>query len=131
MSWMFIKSKFNQDISNWNVGNVWTMQSMFGYSNFNQDISNWNVGNVTFMHKMFYESKFNKDISNWDISNVIDMSSMFVNSKFNQNISKWLIKLNKKCNLHNFMKNKDFEINSYTDFKKYHRQIVLNNLNNY
>ena len=56
---------------------------------------------------------------------------MFYESKFNQDISKWFIKLNKKCKLFNFAENKDFEINSYTDFKKYHRQIVLNNLNNY
>ena len=56
------------------------------------------------------------------------MYSMFANSEFNQNISKWFIKLNKQCKLHNFMKNKDFEINSYNDFKKYHRQMILDKL---
>jgi surface protein len=46
-------------------------------SKFNNDISNWNVSNVINMKEMFYESIFNKDISKWDVSKVTDMSLMF------------------------------------------------------
>ena len=56
------------------------------------------------------------------------MSWMLSNTAFNQDISNWFIKLNKKCRLNNFIKIKNFEINSYNDFKKYHRQMILNKL---
>jgi len=39
------------------------MSDMFHSSKFNGDISNWNVSNVTDMNYMFYKSKFNGDIS--------------------------------------------------------------------
>ena len=49
-------------------------------SKFNQDISNWNVSNVKNMYGMFYMcDKFNKDISNWDVSNVKHRGGMFEN----------------------------------------------------
>jgi len=86
---MFQNSKFNQDISNWDVGNVRDMDFMFQNSKFNQDISNWDVGNVEIMGSMFRNSKFNQDISNWDVGNVRDMWGMFNNSQFNQNINMW------------------------------------------
>ena len=56
---------FNQDVSEWNVANVWSMDSMFaGASAFNQDISDWNVANVSHMTYIFYRaSAFNQDIS--------------------------------------------------------------------
>jgi len=44
------------------------MHSMFDTSKFNQDISAWNVSAVTDMSSMFKDSKFNHDISAWDIS---------------------------------------------------------------
>ena len=56
---------------------ITNMSSMFEYSKFNGDISNWNVENVTDMMYMFYGSKFNGDISNWNVENVTDMGSMF------------------------------------------------------
>jgi len=40
MSHMFAYSKFNRNISNWNVNNVENMSFMFKLSKFNQDISN-------------------------------------------------------------------------------------------
>ena len=43
---MFRNSKFNGDISSWNVSNVCNMKVMFAYSIFNGDISNWDVSNV-------------------------------------------------------------------------------------
>ena len=74
---MFYGSKFNGDISNWNVKNVNDMKYMFYDSKFNGDISNWNVENVTDMMYMFKNAKFNGDISNWNVESVTDMKSMF------------------------------------------------------
>lgn len=55
MSYAFSDAiSFNQDIGNWNVGNVADMSSMFeGASSFNQNLSEWNVINVTDMSNMF------------------------------------------------------------------------------
>ena len=74
---MFYGSKFNGDISNWNVENVTDMAVMFYNSKFNGDISGWDVGNVTDMSAMFNRSKFNGDISNWNVERVTDMKYMF------------------------------------------------------
>ena len=46
MSYLFLKSNFNGDISNWNVSNVENMNHMFSDSSFNGDISAWDVSNV-------------------------------------------------------------------------------------
>ena len=46
---------------------------MFYRSKFNGDISGWNVSNVTDMSGMFYKSEFNGDISCWDVSSVTNM----------------------------------------------------------
>ena len=43
MSWLFYYSKFNGDISKWDVRNVDVMCMMFTDSRFNQDISNWKL----------------------------------------------------------------------------------------
>ena len=79
MSNLFEYSKFNGDISKWNVSNVKNMANMFTKSKFNSDISNWDVSNVETMNYMFMNSKFDSDISNWDVSNVIDKSRIFDN----------------------------------------------------
>ena len=104
------------------------MSGMFFISNFNQNISNWNVSNVINMYEMFYESDFNNNISNWDVSNVINMYNMFNNSNFNQDVNNWYIKLNLNCDLINFGTLNKVKINSYDDFKQYHRQMILNKL---
>ena len=67
---MFANSKFNGDLSNWDVSNVTNMESIFNSSKFNGDLSNWDVSNVTNMRGMFCNSVFDGDISNWDVSNV-------------------------------------------------------------
>jgi hypothetical protein len=89
MSYLFYISKFNGDISDWNVCNVRDMHKMFDSSPFNGDISKWNVSNVMTMHQMFRDSKFNKDISQWDVLNVQDMSYMFYASEFSGDLSDW------------------------------------------
>ena len=39
---------FNQDISNWNTGNVENMDIMFSFArSFNQDLSSWCVEKIT------------------------------------------------------------------------------------
>jgi Mycoplasma protein of unknown function, DUF285 len=48
-----IQSTFNEDISDWNVGNAVTMVGMFACTEFNQDISLWSVGNVRNMSGLF------------------------------------------------------------------------------
>ena len=89
---MFFGSKFNNNISDWNVSNVKDMEGMFAYSQFNQNISNWDVSNVKDMNYMFDHSEFNQDISNWNVSNVESMDWMFYKSKFNGDIGSWALK---------------------------------------
>ena len=67
MSFLFSDSKFNGDISKWNVSNVKNVRYMFKNSKFNGDISKWDVSNVKFKSRMFedcpieeqYKPKFN------------------------------------------------------------------------
>ena len=111
-------TKFNRDISTWNVIRVTNMSAMFiNTSVFNQDLSAWDVSNVTNMSNMFNNAQafnmplnwgvktakvlnmsnmfqstrlFNQDIIGWNVSAVTNMSSMFVNNPvFNQNIGSW------------------------------------------
>ena len=90
LSYLFLKTEKNIDISNWDVSNVTSMRFMFCLSNFNGDISKWDVSNVRDMRSMFAHSKFDGDISKWDVSNVTNMKAMFSNSKFNGDISNWM-----------------------------------------
>ena len=51
-------SKFNQDISDWNVYNVTSMTRMFFWcKDFNQDISSWDVSKVKYFNDIFYKCK--------------------------------------------------------------------------
>ena len=81
MKKMFENSKFNGDISRWDVSKVKDMSSMFFNSKFNNNISKWNVSGVRDMISMFTHSIFNKDISNWDVSKVIYYNGIFIDSK--------------------------------------------------
>ena len=91
MNEMFAYSKFNGNISKWNVSGVKSMHGMFKNSKFDGDISKWNVSNVKFMSEMFKESKFNGDITKWNVSKVENMEEMFVKSEFDdiRILSKW------------------------------------------
>ena len=85
-------SKFDQNISQWDVSNVTDMYAMFaGANTFNQDIGSWNVVNVTNMSTMFAgASSFNQDIGHWKIYNVTGMTWMFLDaSSFDQDLSAW------------------------------------------
>ena len=70
MSWLFFQSKFNGDISRWNVSRVEDMNHMFKESQFNQNIERWDVSKVENMTGMFANSQFNQNISRWDVSKV-------------------------------------------------------------
>ena len=140
MFFIFAHSNFNGDISNWDVSNVTSMDSMFWNSKiFNQDISQWDVSNVTSMLEMFYRAEsFNQNISNWNTSNVKTMNSMFANAKgFNQPIGSWdvsnvtnmnwmfleaesfeqpiLFEVNEKCYLKWMFKKTSYFINKFNE----------------
>ena len=84
-------SKFNGDISGWNVSDVTNMEAVFTANNFNQDLSSWDTSSVTTMKYMFSgNSKFNSDISGWNVSSVTNMEYVFQSAtNFNSNISGW------------------------------------------
>ena len=56
------------------------MSAMFANSKFNGDISTWDVSNVQHMSEMFANSKFSGDISKWDVRRVANMRDMFYKS---------------------------------------------------
>ncbi len=111
MSYMFYDTTaFNQDVSNWDVSTVTTMEKMFlGAQMFNNGGAigttgsnplNWAVDpakpwQVDIMSEMFRNAgRFNQDISGWDVRNVTTMEHMFRSAyKFNQNISGWNVGL--------------------------------------
>ena len=91
------RGEFNGDISEWNVGKVTNMNSMFQDATaFNGDISKWNVGKVANMNSMFQDATaFNQDISRWDVTNVRDMQGMFLRATvFIQNLDAWGNRIN-------------------------------------
>ena len=92
MSFLFKGIKFKGDISNWDVSNVEDMSYMFCNCPFDGDLSKWDVSNVKNMEYMFSGSGFtgtNGDLSNWDVSNVENMHEMFCGSSFKGNIDNW------------------------------------------
>ena len=54
------------------------MRFMFFRSQFSGDISQWNTSNVEYMEYIFSGSKFTGDISQWDLSNVKDKARMML-----------------------------------------------------
>ena len=74
----------SNSINTWDVSNVTTMRQMFsggdssGNAIFNQDIGDWDVGNVTDFGGMFKRnSQFNQDISDWNMLSAKGLSGMF------------------------------------------------------
>ena len=102
MSCLFEKSRFNGNISKWDMSNVQYLTRMFNQSAFTGDfgnIDNWDVSNVIDMSGMFQYSPFDKDISNWNVSKVQSTACMFVESLFDQDLSNWKLPL--KCDISN------------------------------
>ncbi|WP_075344006.1 BspA family leucine-rich repeat surface protein [Tenacibaculum agarivorans] len=97
MSYMFsgCDSIGSADFSGWNTSNVTNMRSLFAFSRFNGNISTWNVGKVSSFNGLFENStRFNQDISQWNIgefvTGFIDMAEMFRSAnRFNQSLNNW------------------------------------------
>ena len=77
------------DLNDIDVSHIIDMSFLFYKSDFNGDISNWNTSSVMYMNGMFAWSKFNGDISNWNTSIVINMNRMFYNSPLSGYEPKW------------------------------------------
>ena len=83
MSFLFLDSDFNGDISQWDVSCCRNMMGMFKYSKFtgeNGDISEWDVSNVRNMRGMFGLCPFNQDISRWQLNPACNIEKMFLNN---------------------------------------------------
>ena len=52
------------------MSNVESTAFMFAYSKFNGDISKWDVSSVKSMSRMFYKSNFNRDLSKWVLASL-------------------------------------------------------------
>ena len=72
------------------VSGIATMRQVFSGSKFNGDISAWNVGNVLCFDGMFQNSVFTGDISRWNTQRATSMKAMFAKSAFKGNISTWM-----------------------------------------
>lgn len=86
------KGTFNEDISNWDVSSVRTLDSTFrGASTFNQDLSSWDVTPANNMRFVSSNAvSFNQDISSWNVSSVAVTKGMFDGaSSFNQYLCAW------------------------------------------
>ena len=59
------------------------------FSRFDGDISQWDVSNVKKMWAMFKGSVFNGDISKWNVSKVMSMYDMFENSPLFNRMPVW------------------------------------------
>ncbi len=129
MSYLFMYSRFNGDISRWDVSNVTNMENMFRDAyNFNSNIENWNVSNVTNMKMMFYGAeKFNQNISSWNLDNVIDCDTMlFYTKAFEKKYNYNLLLSYHTTNLKNWL-NENRERMNEIDIKDKHGE----NLNNF
>ena len=57
------------------------MSELFSRSKFNGDISQWDVSSVTNMDYMFIESSFNQDLSLWKPYNLKELEFMVIFKK--------------------------------------------------
>ena len=72
---------------------------MFAFATkFNQDVSTWNTGKVYSMRGMFVSAgTFNQNLYQWNISKVVDMDYMFEYAElYNQNLCRWGQQINVK-----------------------------------
>jgi surface protein len=116
LAYMFQSSKFNGDISQWDVSNVINMSDMFWNSQFNGNLSQWDVSNVINMSDMFAYSQFNNSsLLTWDVSSVNNMSFMFENARFNGDLSQW----NFSSDINMCWNSNVTKLQEWANFKKY------------
>lgn len=107
LSYMFRNTSFStvNNINKWDVSKIENTVQMFYFNtNFNQNIGNWNVGNLRDPSFMFYcylaggvtlaAGSFNNggdpSIGNWDTRNFTNTISVFFNqTSFNQDLGGW------------------------------------------
>ncbi|MEM9821058.1 MAG: BspA family leucine-rich repeat surface protein, partial [Bacteroidota bacterium] len=85
-------TNFNQDIGDWEVGNVENLAyTFFQASSFNQDIGGWNIEKITRLdHTLDGAQAFNQDIGNWEVSQVENFGSALASTThFDQDLSHW------------------------------------------
>jgi surface protein len=86
------RSSFNSDINKWDTAQTVSMSSIFKDArSFNRQINGWNTSQVTSMQRMFTTAyTFDQDINGWVTANVMNMQGMFQSAKsFNQDLNGW------------------------------------------
>lgn len=81
-------------LNHWDVSNLYTMVGLFESSKFDGDISKWNVSHVDDMSAMFLKSAFtgqHGSLNAWNVKNVTDFQNMFYGSSFAGDVSAWTI----------------------------------------
>lgn len=73
-----------EELKNWNTSNVIYMSWTFLNSEFDWNISNWDFKRVGYTDYMFENSFFNWDTSKWNFENIIENEDMFKNSKLDK-----------------------------------------------
>ena len=84
--------QFNDDINQWNVGEVTSMYRMFDFADgFDQPLHSWNLSHVTITAEMFKTAtSFNQELNTWDVSQVMSMEAMFIGAtSFDQELNDW------------------------------------------
>jgi len=85
-------TKFNSNISTWDVSSVTDMSYMFeGAYIFNQPLAAWDISGVIDIRYMFSGAEaFNQALAIWDVSRLRDMNNMFhMTYDFNQPLATW------------------------------------------
>ena len=79
------------DISAWDTSNVRDFTWTFSYSKFNQNLSAWDMGEVKEIRGMFFQNHdFNGDVSAWKFRHLEDPSRAFYDARaFNQPMNGW------------------------------------------
>lgn len=69
------------DVSKVDISALTNITFIFYGSKFNGDISNWNIENVKYADFLFCHSDFNGDISNWNFEKIYSMNGFVQNNK--------------------------------------------------
>ena len=73
---------FNQDISQWDVSRVASMDWMFGSAvAFNQDLSQWDVSQVTSMNWMFAYATSSQYAFCWNLDPSVSTENVFIGTQ--------------------------------------------------